>query len=87
MIFPIIDSQYSSQVDIYFHLRTTPERLIKSIKHYDQVYASQLKREGIEPAMLRETVIVIYGDVYGMHCLAQAVDDRGTRHEIKVMPS
>jgi hypothetical protein len=61
-----------------------PETLLKSIGYYVQGYADQMKREGVDPATLRQTEIVIYGDLYGMHCRAEAEDDRGKHYKVEI---
>jgi len=63
---------------------TYPERLLKSVGYYVQAYADHMKREGVDPSTLRQTEIVIYGDLYGMHCRAEAEDDRGKNYKVEV---
>ncbi len=61
-----------------------PASLLKSVGYYVQGYAGHMKREGVDPTILRETEIVIYGDLYGMHCRAEAEDDRGKHYRVEV---
>ncbi len=63
---------------------TYPAKLLKSVDHYTKDYSDHLRREGIDPLIVRETEIVIYVDRYGMRCKARAEDDRGKHYEVSV---
>ena len=64
---------------------TYPENLLKSVAYYAQCYKDHMVSEGIDPAKLRKAEFVIYGDLYGMHCRAEAEDDRGKHYENQVL--
>lgn len=61
-----------------------PKTLLKSVGYYVNNYTDHMKREGVDPATLRDTEIVIYGDIYGMHCRAETEDDRGKKYKVEV---
>jgi hypothetical protein len=61
-----------------------PETLLKSVGYFVQRYTDHMKREGVDPSTLRHTEIVIYGDLYGVHCKVEAEDDRGKHYQVQV---
>lgn len=63
---------------------TYPERLMKSVGYYVQWYPDHMRREGVDPTMVRRAEIIIYVDRHELRCRAEAEDDRRKHYKIEV---
>jgi hypothetical protein len=66
--------------------REYPGPLHKSMAHYAARYPRYLLDEGVEPAQVAETMIVVSVASRGIRCYAEATDDRGRRYRVDVIP-
>ncbi len=67
----------------------TPQRdydrtFLKSISYYRQRVTGHLRSENVEPALLQQFDFVLFADLDGPICRADAQDDRGQIHQIDV---
>lgn len=77
--FSLLDAAISPQRD--FH-----PAFVKSIGYYRNRVWSHLKSENVEPEILRSLEFILFADIEGLICRAEAIDDRGVLHTASVRP-
>ena len=64
--------------------REYEREFLKSIGYYRQRVAEHLRSENVDPTLLNRFHFVLFADLNGPICRADAEDDRGTLHQIDV---
>ena len=59
-------------------------KLRKSVGFWADSLPKHMTSHGTSQDALPEIVLVIFGDVRGMHCRVQATDDRGKKYDVLV---
>ncbi len=59
-------------------------KLRKSVGYWADKLAGHMANHGVTQEALPELVLVIFGNIRGMHCRVQATDDRGKTYDILV---
>ena len=62
-------------------------KLRKSVAHWAETLPQHMAKHDVTRAALPEFVLVIFGDVHGMHCRIQATDSQGKAYDILVNES
>jgi hypothetical protein len=59
---------------------------LKSVGYYRNRVASHLESEDVNPETIRSLDFILFADMNGPICRAEAVDDRGVAHAASVRP-
>ena len=61
-----------------------PEKLRKSVGSWADSLPKHMASHGVTSEAVPEIVLVVFGDVHGLHCRVQATDDRGKAYDVLV---
>lgn len=61
-----------------------PEKLRTSVGYWADSLPKHMANHGVTSEVVPEVVLVVFGDVRGMHCRVQATDDRGKTYDVLV---
>ena len=67
--------------------RDYPAVFRKSVRCYCNRYQGHFESEHVDVSLLRGVVFVVFADLGGVLCRAEATDDRGKEHSVTVRPT
>lgn len=77
--FSLLDGTISPQRDLH-------PAFMKSIGYYRNRIKSHLESENVEPEIVRSLEFILFADINGPICRAEAIDDRGVTHSASARP-